>query len=50
MSTFLITLAIVGLLYGVPASIRTFRNQLGDPRAALLFVVGAVIVACGLWR
>jgi hypothetical protein len=38
---FWITLAIVGLLHGIPASIRTLRSQMDDPRAALLLLGSA---------
>jgi len=50
MTTFWITLAIVGLLYGIPASIRTLRSQMADPRAAVLLLIGVAVIVCGMWR
>jgi hypothetical protein len=50
MNSFLLALLIVGLLYGIPASIRTLRSQMDDPRAVLLLLIGAVVIVCGVWR
>jgi hypothetical protein len=52
MSSFLIALVIVSLAYGARSSIRTLRSQMAaDPRAAaLLLVIGGLIIVAGLWR
>jgi hypothetical protein len=50
MNSFWIALAIVLLLRGVPASVRTFRNQMADHQNVWLFAACAGVIAFGLLR
>jgi hypothetical protein len=40
MTTITVTLIIVGMLYGIPAAVRTFRRQMADDENVY------IIVAC----
>jgi hypothetical protein len=50
MTTLLITLAIVTLLHGSRASLRTFASQMDDRANRWLFAIGLCVIAIGLWR
>ena len=47
MNSFWIALAITALLYAIPASIRTFRNEMTDDRNVWLVVIcGWIVTFC----
>jgi hypothetical protein len=48
MTTITITLIIVGLLYGIPASVRTFRRQMADDENVWL-VVACIYIMVFCW-
>jgi len=44
MTTITITLIIVGLLYGIPAAVRTFRREMAEDENVWLVVTGIGIM------
>jgi hypothetical protein len=44
MTTITITLIIVGLLYGIPAAVRTFRREMAEDENVWLVVIGIGIM------